>query len=253
MTNKRTTVEAGLQSEMISDVSDTSAKPLGPEALDTPRPLRGRSRSDPPNADGVSRAAGGASRKGPEPDRIARIKALCGQFHKNATELVLVAYRAGRELMALRDETPYAQWEKRFDTELTFITKRHANNFIAVARAFKSEAELSGFTLTQALDAARRSPRNAPSGARPAPRDPAQSYLRKLAAFRGYLERTELGEIGPRLAAQGCQEAIEHWTAILQAGDQAIAQLERPRKGVQARGGTCWAALAEGVRRSAGY
>ncbi len=32
MTDQRTTVEAGLQSEMISDVSGTSVSPLGPEA-----------------------------------------------------------------------------------------------------------------------------------------------------------------------------------------------------------------------------
>ncbi len=65
MTDEKATVEAGLQSEMISDVSATSASPLGPQAR--------------------------------ELDRIARIKALCGQFRKNSTELLLVAHRLGLE------------------------------------------------------------------------------------------------------------------------------------------------------------
>lgn len=102
MIDETTAIEAELQSALSAEVSATLTGPPEPEDRD--------------------------------PDRIARIKALAKQFHRNAASLVLAAHRLGLELKALRDETPYGDWEKRFDTDLTFITQRRANDFIALSR-----------------------------------------------------------------------------------------------------------------------
>jgi hypothetical protein len=165
-----------------------------------------------------------------EAARITKIRTLSDQFRRNGAELAMIAHRLGCELMALRDESPHGQWEKRFASDLAFITKRHANNCIALAQAFKSEADMTGLTLTEALRAARYIIRNASSPTRPVPADAGRTYLRKLVAFHGHLDRTELSEIGPRLPAQDRNQAIEYWTAIVRAGNNAIAQLKRLRK-----------------------
>ena len=88
MTDEITTVEAGLKSALSADISATLATPLGPEALDTRLAAKRLNAGVRPRR---------VSREDRESDRIARMKALCGQSRKNTTELLLVAHRLGLE------------------------------------------------------------------------------------------------------------------------------------------------------------
>ena len=218
MTDQTTTDQATLQSALCADVSATVDNPLGPEAC--------------------------------EADRIARIKVLERRAQENNNELARLLHRLGRELKALRDQTEYGRWEKLFDTELTFISKRRANDYIALAQAFKTEEEMVGLPWLEALSRARGSPGNAHRVPR-APVVKSRSYIRKLAAFHKYLDRAELDEITDQLAASDRDEAIAHWAAIAQAANEAISRLNRPGQSTPAGAAACALAPARSAKPGA--
>lgn len=169
-------------------------------------------------------------------DRIRRVEALHGQFRRGTTDLMVLAHRLGIELEALRNETRHGEWEKLFESRLTFIGLRTAYKYIKLARAFKTEDQFAGLTLHEASQLAREILGGRGNRAMGKRRKKARrGFIETCESFLQYLGRTRLGENAAQASLDECNAAIQRLTAIQTAAEKGLGEYEDRRKRLHLR------------------
>jgi hypothetical protein len=170
-------------------------------------------------------------------ERLQRIEGLHGQLRRGTIELLVAAYRLGLELKALRDDTPYREWNRLCLTRLVFVGKRRTiNDYIALARAFRGEEALAGLGLAEA----KRLARKILGGERKTAEKEKKKRVRKGEAgkcdeFIKYIQGGRLEKKAAQASLVECQSLRQSYTTIamimhrgVRACDKRLGSL-RPR------------------------
>jgi len=165
-----------------------------------------------------------------------RIEALHTQLRKSTNDLLLVAYRLGLELKALREQSRHGQWEKLFTTRVAFIGLRRAYDALNLAEAFQGEDHLAGLTLEAAKKLARGILDGHGKRERVGKRNSARrGFLATCETFRQYLGRARLAKKAAGAALHECDAAIRQLTAIRKATVVAVGEYEKRRRSLRLR------------------